>query len=97
MVKPILLAAVTFGGSLPGAVIYSFRGTTLPIPLAPVQVGYSAKSGPVYLPAAYAGAQGQYAGLDQVNVLLPASLDTSITMWLNVDGVYSNPVTLTFQ
>ena len=51
------------------------------------------------LPAAYAGPQGQFPGLDQVNVLLPAALagNRGILLWLSVDNQNSNSVTLTFQ
>ena len=49
-------------------------------------------------PAAYAGSQGQYTGLDQVNILLPASLAGSgaVQLRLSVDGIASNPVALLF-
>jgi uncharacterized protein (TIGR03437 family) len=49
---------------------------------------------------AYAGAQNTDAGLDQLNILLPASLAGSGTMYLQlqVDGLYlSNTVQLQFQ
>ncbi len=44
----------------------------------------------------YAGAQGAFPGLDQVNVLLPASLRGSgvATVELTVDGVAANAVTV---
>ncbi len=40
----------------------------------------------------YAGSQGQYAGLDQVNVRLPRSLHGEVTIELIVDGQAANPV-----
>jgi uncharacterized protein (TIGR03437 family) len=48
----------------------------------------------VELPAAFAGPQGDLAGLDQVNLLLPRSLAGSgaVRLQLIVDGVASNPV-----
>jgi uncharacterized protein (TIGR03437 family) len=48
---------------------------------------------------AYAGAQGSFAGLDQVNVALPRSLVRAGTVELKLmlDGVESNTVTLAFQ
>jgi uncharacterized protein (TIGR03437 family) len=51
------------------------------------------------LPAAYAGATGTYAGLDQVNVLLPVTLAGSGTVSLSVSvaGTASNALTVTFQ
>ena len=51
------------------------------------------------LPATFAGPQGQYPGLDQVDVLLPASLKGAgqVNISLIVDGQTSNTVTLAFQ
>jgi uncharacterized protein (TIGR03437 family) len=56
-------------------------------------------------PVTYAGAQGTYAGLDQVNIQLPISLASlkgstsafTIFVQLSVDGQASNPVTLLIQ
>lgn len=50
------------------------------------------------LAVAFAGAQGA-PGLDQVNVLVPASLRGAgqVELSLSVDGTASNPVTLVFQ
>jgi uncharacterized protein (TIGR03437 family) len=47
----------------------------------------------------YAGAQGSYEGLDQVNVLLNPSLAGSgqLTLQLTVDGIPANPVTVNIQ
>jgi uncharacterized protein (TIGR03437 family) len=47
----------------------------------------------------YSGAQGTYPGLDQVNLLIPASLagKGKVTVSLSVGGVLSNPVYLTIQ
>jgi uncharacterized protein (TIGR03437 family) len=52
--------------------------------------------GGVPVPVTYAGAQGQYAGLDQVNVSLPASLASlgQLSIVLTVDGTASNTVTV---
>jgi len=51
------------------------------------------------LPAAYAGAQPTFIGLDQVNVVLPGSLAGSGTVSLSVSvaGTSSNALTVTFQ
>ena len=51
------------------------------------------------LPVAYAGAQGSVAGLDQVNLQLPAALRGAgpVTLKLTVEGADANPVTLTFR
>jgi uncharacterized protein (TIGR03437 family) len=50
-------------------------------------------------PVLFAGAQGGFAGLDQVNVEVPGSLrgrgDVSVV--LTVDGASSNPVTIYVQ
>jgi len=47
----------------------------------------------------FAGAQGQYVGLDQVNVLLPPSLRGSgeVPVVLTVGGVAANTVTVNFR
>ena len=47
-------------------------------------------------PVAYAGAQGDFAGLDQVNVLLPADLGagSKLNVSLTVDGQESNLITV---
>lgn len=47
----------------------------------------------------YTGPQGQYPGLDQVNVLLPISLRGSghVDVTVTADGVKSNPVQLSIQ
>lgn len=51
------------------------------------------------LPVAYAGLQPQTAGLDQVNVLLPSSLQGAgkVNVTVAIGTQVSNPVTLTFQ
>ena len=47
----------------------------------------------------YAGAQGQYVGLDQVNVIIPHSLAGSgeVAVSLVVDGQAANPVTVNIK
>ena len=51
------------------------------------------------LPVSYAGAQPQFPGLDQADVLLPATLKAAgqVNVALMVDGQVSNTVSLTFQ
>ena len=46
-----------------------------------------------------AGAQGQFAGLDQVNVQLPASLKGAgtVNVVFTVNGQTANPVTISIQ
>ncbi len=49
--------------------------------------------------ATYAGAQGTYAGLDQINIPVPASLAGAgaVEVTLHVDGAVSNTVLVDFQ
>jgi uncharacterized protein (TIGR03437 family) len=55
--------------------------------------------GSTTVPVAYAGPQGVYVGLDQVNILLPKSLrgSGSVPVALTVDGQAANQVTLNFK
>jgi uncharacterized protein (TIGR03437 family) len=50
-------------------------------------------------PVLYAGPQGGFAGLDQVNVLLPRSLrgSGSVAVRLSVDGLAANPLELNIR
>lgn len=59
----------------------------------------ASKIGSETLPVAYAGPQGVYVGLDQVNILLPKSLRGAgnVTVQLTVDGQAANPVMLNFK
>ena len=52
--------------------------------------------GGVSAPVSYAGPQGSYAGLDQANIQIPASLAGrgTVNLLLTVDGVASNAVTI---
>lgn len=63
--------------------------------LTPVSI----RLGSVILPASFAGPQGQYEGLDQVNVALPRSLRGTgeATLSLVVDGRESTKVRLTIK
>jgi len=47
----------------------------------------------------FSGPQGQYAGLDQIDVALPETLAGSgeVTLTVTVDGSTANPVTIAFQ
>jgi uncharacterized protein (TIGR03437 family) len=53
----------------------------------------------VNAPVKYAGAQGSFPGLDQVNVLLPASLagKGTVEVQLTAGGVAANPVQIVIQ
>jgi phospholipase C len=61
--------------------------------------GVNVKIGNIDAPVLYAGAQGQYAGLDQVNVSLPAALAGRGQMVVTVtaDGQTTNMGQLAFQ
>lgn len=97
-------AAVT----LENGVFYAVSGRTIPLSSAPTLVlfltGLRQRSelanvkvfvGGQALQPDYAGAQGQFLGLDQINVALPASLPRgTVTAQVLADGWASNPVTL---
>jgi uncharacterized protein (TIGR03437 family) len=55
--------------------------------------------GGVSAPVKYAGPQGAFVGLDQVNVLIPSSLAGmgQVDVLMSVDGVDSPPVVITIQ
>lgn len=59
----------------------------------------SAQVGSTTMQPLFAGATGQFAGEDQVNLLLPTSLSGSgdTTIVLTAQGVVSNPVHVTIQ
>jgi endoglucanase len=54
--------------------------------------------GPDLVSVLYAGSQGAFAGLDQINAALPRSLAGSgeVTISVTVDGTPANPVTVAF-
>jgi uncharacterized protein (TIGR03437 family) len=53
--------------------------------------------GGVEAQVAYAGAQGDFAGLDQVNVAVPQGVRGEVPIVITVDGVPSNAVTASIQ
>ena len=61
------------------------------------QRGPMTKAAPRYY--AFAGSQGGFAGLDQANVLLPASFagKGNVTIQLTANGLAANPVNITIQ
>lgn len=63
------------------------------------QTNVSARIGNTSLTVQYAGAQSEFPGLDQMNLILPRSLAGSgrQTLSLSVDGVAANSVSVTFQ
>src|SRR5205085_1233105 len=58
------------------------------------QANVQARVGGVEVPVFFAGAQGQLAGLDQINLALPKSLNQSgeLDVRLTVDGKLANEV-----
>ena len=63
------------------------------------QANVSVKIGNIDAPVTYAGAQGAYAGLDQVNVALPATLKGrgQLVVTVTVNGQATNMAQLLFQ
>jgi uncharacterized protein (TIGR03437 family) len=61
--------------------------------------GVKVSVGGTNLPVAYAGPQGGFVGLDQANVLLPASLagKGNVTIALTANGLVANAVNITIQ
>src|SRR5262249_20770315 len=61
--------------------------------------GVSVTVNDVAVTVQYAGAQGGFQGLDQVNVLLPQSLagKGSVTIRLTAGGISANPTNVTIQ
>ena len=88
--------AVAIGSDLVYLILYA---TGIRNRVGPLQVGCWCPDRPITLPVTYAGAHGQFAGLDQVNVALPGALAGPgvIELWLVVDVEVSNVVNLTLQ
>ncbi|MBN8730189.1 MAG: hypothetical protein J0L64_06570 [Acidobacteria bacterium] len=61
--------------------------------------GVTCTIGDTAVPVLYAGAQGGFTGLDQVNVQLPRSLSDSglLNVQLSVDGLAANPVQVSIR
>jgi len=59
----------------------------------------TAKQNGVTLPVLFFGPQGQYAGLDQINIALPRSLAGAglVSIIVSADGQAANPVTVAIQ
>lgn len=85
---------VSLGSSTDSAFLVLF-GTGLRHATSPV----TAQIGGTVLGAAYSGAQGVFAGLDQINLALPRSLIGSglLNLTLTADGVTSNTVQIDLQ
>ena len=58
----------------------------------------TARIGDVTVPVEYAGAQGQFVGLDQINIPLPQSLRGKglVNVTITIDGKTTNPVQVNF-
>ena len=86
---------IDVGGS-GGAVAVALFGTDL---RNAQQVTATATAGSVTFQVLYAGAQREYPGMDQVNVLIPRSLAGSgeVVVQVVADGAAANPVVLRFQ
>ncbi len=61
--------------------------------------GVTVSVGGVNVPVKYAGTQGGFVGLDQVNVLLPASLagTGNVIIQVTANGIAANPVNITIE
>ena len=81
------------GGDSPGSLRVSGIRYRSSLQNTSIQIGSASP------PVTYAGAQGSFAGLDQVVTLLPGTLAGSgqVSIVLTVDGAYSNSVQVTFK
>jgi uncharacterized protein (TIGR03437 family) len=61
--------------------------------------GVTVTVGGISVPVSYAGPQGGFVGLDQVNAQLPASLAGSgnVTIQVTASGIAANAVNITFK
>lgn len=89
-------APINLGAST-DTLILSLYGTGIRHASALSNVSATVKGQPA--PVQYAGAQGAYAGLDQVNIVIPYSLKGSgaVPVQVTVDGRTSNIVTINIQ
>jgi uncharacterized protein (TIGR03437 family) len=91
----IVASAVSLGSSTDQAYLFIF-GTGIE---AAGTSGVTVSVGGTSVPVSYAGPQGGFVGLDQVNVKLPASLAGSgnVTIQVTANGLAANPVNITIQ
>ena len=82
-------------GQASDQVVLELFGTGIRSHTTPV----TAKIGSTTLTASYAGPQGGFVGLDQINILLPKSLRGAgnVNLQLTVDGQTANTVALNFK
>ena len=90
--KPVVIArAITIGtGNERTFLVLYATGVRKRNPNAAV----TAQIGDVTVPVEYAGAQGQFVGLDQINILLPQNLRGKglVNVTVTIDGKTTNPV-----
>ena len=91
------LVPIDLKAAPPGQTYLILYGTGIRNAGSPLQV--SVNIGGVNLPVTFIGAQGQYPGLDQVNVALPAALEGrgQVVAALAVNGQRANIAELAFQ
>jgi uncharacterized protein (TIGR03437 family) len=92
-ISPLTSAPVDFSGGAP--VYLTLYGTGI---RGATQANVTCTINKTAMPVAYAGPQGTFDGLDQVNILLPASLQGSGTVPVTITaaGRVSNTVNVTF-
>jgi uncharacterized protein (TIGR03437 family) len=91
----VVASPVSLGSSTDQAYLFIF-GTGIE---AAGTSGVQATVAGASVPVEYAGPQGTFVGLDQVNVLLPASLkgSGSVTIEVMANGIAANIVNMTIQ
>ena len=91
----LIAKPISLGGPTDSAYLILY-GTGL---RAATKAGLKVSINGVDAPVLFAGAQGGFAGLDQVNVLIPAALagKGNVNVHLSAGGVLANPVQSTIQ
>jgi uncharacterized protein (TIGR03437 family) len=91
----VLASPVSLGSTTDRAFLFLF-GTGIQ---AAGAAGVTVSVGGTNAPVSFAGPQGQFIGVDQVNVQLPATLKGkgNVTINLTANGVAANPVNITIQ
>jgi uncharacterized protein (TIGR03437 family) len=96
--------SVTNGAITPAPINVSTPGTAVYLVLYGTgirnyQNAVTATIGGTTVPTQYSGAQGVYVGLDQVNILLPSSLQGAgtVSLTLSVDGQVTNALNIAIQ
>jgi uncharacterized protein (TIGR03437 family) len=91
----IVASPVSLGSTTDHAFLFLFGTGIQAAGAAGVKVSFGGTNAPV----SFAGPQGQFVGVDQVNVQLPASLKGkgNVTIQLTANGIAANPVNITIQ